>query len=181
MSSVAVSDDSRWYAIHTHPRQEERTDNNLQLWRVETLSPKLIERRYNKYSDKPIKQVKPLFPGYIFARFDAGRMLRKICYTRGLHSVVGFAGGPVPISDAVIEMIRSRVGEDGFVHIGEKLRAGDSVVIDAGPFKSLTGVFERELSDGERVKLLLATVLYQGHIIIDRGHVSKARQAPHCV
>lgn len=181
MSSVAVSDDARWYAIHTHSRQEERTDNNLQLWRVETFSPKLVERRYNKYSDKPTNFVKPLFPGYIFARFDAGRMLRKICYTRGVHSVVGFVDGPAPISDAVIKLIRSRVSEDGFVRLSEELKAGDSVVINAGPFKSLTGVFERELSDGERVKILLATVLYQGHIVLDKAHLSKAQQTSHCV
>lgn len=179
MSRAAVVDDARWYAIHTHPRQEERTDNNLRLWRVETFSPKLKERRYNKYSHKPIYLVKPLFPRYIFARFSASRMLRNICYTRGVHSVVGFVGGPAPISDAVIELIRSRVGEDGFVRLSEELKTGDPVVIKGGPFESLMGVFERELSDRARVEILLTAVHYQGHIIIEKEHVRKVSQTPY--
>jgi transcription antitermination factor NusG len=92
---------------------------------------------------------------------------------------VGFVGGPAPISDAVIELIRSRVGEDGFVRLGEELKTGDPVVIDGGPFKGLMGVFERELSDRERVEILLTAVHYQGHIIIEKEHVRKVPQMPY--
>jgi transcription elongation factor/antiterminator RfaH len=178
--SSTVFDESRWYAVYTHPRQEDRTDANLQLWRVETFNPKLKERHYNQYSAKPVNLVKPLFPRYIFARFKAGQMLRSICYTRGVRSVVGFGDGPTPVSDEVIELIRSRVGEDGFVRINEECRAGDPVVIKDGPFKHLTGIFGREVSEGERVAILLDAVLYQCQVVVEKEYIKRAYQTGHC-
>jgi transcriptional antiterminator RfaH len=173
MSNEIIFDMPQWYAIHTHPKQEDRADSNLQAWKVETFNPKYRERRLNEYSNKPTFSVKPLFPGYIFARFEAGAMLHKIWYTRGVHSVVGFGEGPIPISDAVLDMIRSQVQEDGYVNIGEEFKAGDPVIVKDGPLKSLTGVFEQKMNDSDRVTVLLTAVQYQGRILIEKDQIGK--------
>ena len=36
---------ARWYAIHTKPLQEERTEQTLRAWRVETYAPRVWEGR----------------------------------------------------------------------------------------------------------------------------------------
>jgi transcriptional antiterminator RfaH len=171
MSRELRVDTPSWYAIHTHPRQESRADSNLRVWRVETLAPLL--KAYSCGNGAPLKVVKPLFPRYIFARFKASELLHKVTYTRGVNSVVSFGGHPTPVDDQIIDTIRSRITEDGYVKIGEKLEAGDAVVIEAGPFKDFKGIFEREVRHTDRVMLLLDAINYQSRIEIPRGLVKK--------
>ena len=55
----------------------------------------------------------------------------------------------------------------------EQLRAGDEVVINDGRFQNFGGVFEREMPDSDRVRILLNTVSFQPHIVVDRALVNK--------
>jgi transcriptional antiterminator RfaH len=162
----------RWFLIHTQPKQESRAEYNLNAWHVETLAPKLKERRFQPYTGAPTYVVKPLFPGYIFALFKPA-LLGKIHYTRGVHSVVSFGESPVTVEDEVIAAIRARVREDGFVHVGEELKPGDKVLIKSGPLKNLSGVFERELKASERVSILLTSVKFQSRLTVERDAIQK--------
>ncbi len=162
----------RWFLIHTQPKQETRAEFNLNAWNVETLAPRLKERRFHPYTGAPTHVVKPLFPGYIFALFKPA-LLGKVHYTRGVHSVVSFGGEPVTVEDDVIEAIRARVCEDGFVRVGEELKPGDKVLIKSGPLKNLSGVFERELKASERVSILLTSVNYQSRLTVERDAIQK--------
>src|SRR5215216_116169 len=115
MKSPNQSQTPHWYAIHTKAKQEDRAVSNLIAWHIETFFPRLKESRCNEFTGQPTPLVKPLFPGYVFANFDASTMLHKVWFTRGVHSVVSFGGSPVPVSDEIISLIRSRIGQDGFV------------------------------------------------------------------
>ena len=171
--SAAIEDTLNWYVVHTHPKQEERTTSNLLAFGLETLSPKLRVNKYNQFTGQPSALVKPLFPGYIFSRFRYNELFHKIRFTRGVHSLVSFNNTPATIDDEIIEMLRSRVGNDGFVKTGEDFKAGDAVRIKEGRFENFCGVFERELSDTDRVRILLNTIGYQAHIVVDRHLVTK--------
>jgi transcriptional antiterminator RfaH len=162
-----------WYALRTHPQQEERANSNLLAWGVETFSPRIKERRLNPFTGAPTSITKPLFPRYIFARFKAHSLLHKVCFTRGVQSVVSFGGKPTVIDDDIIKFIEAQVDVDGFVKIGEELKYGDSVQIKDGPFKSLTGMFERKAKDSDRVMILLTTINYQGRIMVERQQVAR--------
>lgn len=163
----------KWYALQTHALQEERAAENLNAWGVEIFAPKYKERRANPFTGRPIYFTRSLFPRYMFARFDAGRMLRKVWFTRGVARVVGFGDGPIPVEDEIIELIKSRVGEDGFIQFNEELKRGDKVVIADGPLANLEGVFESDLEDGDRVLMLLTAISYQGHVTIERELLRK--------
>lgn len=162
-----------WYAVRTNPGQEERAHCNLLAWGVETFHPKMRERRRNKINGAQTFVTKSLFPRYIFARFVANKLLHKISYTRGVHSVVSFGYGPTRVDDEIISVIRRQVGEDGFVRIGEELRPGDRVQLTDGPMKDLTGVFASGAGDSDRVQILLTTVSFQGHVSVEREFVEK--------
>ena len=112
MKPTNSSDEPRWYAIYTHPQQEERADANLRTLKIDTFAPRLKERHFNRYTGKPLYKTQPLFPRYIFARFVCPTMLSKVSFTRGVNSVVHFGNGPLPVEDEIIELIRSRVDED---------------------------------------------------------------------
>ncbi len=166
-----------WYAINTKPGQEDRADNNLRAWQVETFNPRFQERRHNQYNGKVVHLIKPLFPQYIFARFNAYRLFNKVSYTRGVHAVVSFGGWPIPIDDQVIEMLKARTAESGLIRMEESLKPGDKVMIKDGAFKDLTGIFERGVKDIDRIIILLSCVSYQGRIIVDRDFVEKVDRA----
>ncbi len=168
-----IAETPKWYALHTHPLQEERAAGNLSAWGVETFAPRFKERRSNPFTGRAVYFTRSLFPRYLFARFEAGRMLRKVWFTRGVCQVVGFGDGPTPVEDEIIELIKSRVDKDGLVQINEELKRGDKVVIRDGPLANLEGIFESGLEDGDRVLMLLTAISYQGHVTIERQHLKK--------
>ncbi|HEX7312754.1 MAG TPA: transcription termination/antitermination NusG family protein [Pyrinomonadaceae bacterium] len=174
MSSETSLDGKLWYAVHAKPGQEDRAESNLRAWGVETFNPRVRGCRYNEFTGKPTYFTKPLFPRYLFARFDVERLLYKVSFTRGVSDVVNFGEGPSPIEDEIIEVMRARVGADGFVRIGDKFEAGDRVVVKDGPLANLIGIFEGEVNEDDRVRILLTTLNYQGSAVIKREHLRKA-------
>jgi transcriptional antiterminator RfaH len=176
--TTRIEDTLTWYVVRTHNKQEERANSNLQAWGVETLNPKLLVNRCNQFTGQLSRVVKPLFPGYIFARFRFNDLYHRIRFTRGVHSLVCFNNEPTPVDEEIISLIRSRIGTDGFVKAVAELKAGDEVVINEGRFQKLHGVFEREMqdADADRVTILLSSVNFQAHVVVDRVSVSLISQ-----
>jgi len=166
-------EDRQWYVVHTNPKQEERANSNLVAWGVETLYAKLKARRHNEFTGVPTYITQPLFPRYLFAKFKR-EQLSKILFTRGVHDVVCFGDGPACVSEEIIEVIRGRIDQNGFVKLNNDLKPGDRVVISAGPLKNLIGVFEREVKGSERIMILLTAIGYQGHLEVDRNLIKPA-------
>jgi transcriptional antiterminator RfaH len=172
-SNTSTLSNSHWYAIRTHLHQENRAEANLRTLNVEIFYPKIKEQRRNQFSGACTSLTKPFFSRYLFARFTVEQVLRKIWWTRGVHSVVSFGGTPSPVEDEIIEFFRSRVDRDGVVRLGEDLKPGDKVKMKGGVLDSLIGIFEREMNDSERVIILLQTINYQGHVVVERSKLQK--------
>ena len=172
-SNTSTLPESQWYAIRTHINQENRAEANLRAWNVEVFYPKIKEQRRNQFSGAFTSMTKPFFSRYLFARFNAEKALHKVWFTRGVQSVVSFGGAPSPVEDDVIEFFRMRVDKDGFVQLGEDFSPGDKVIMKGGVFDNLVGIFERHTNDSERVMILLQTINYQGHVIVDRRSLRK--------
>ena len=170
---ISTSDDQRWYAIHTNSKQEDRAHYNLLDMGVETFAPKIKKRSYNRRPNSPGYLVKSLFPGYIFARFNPEVWLHKVVFTRGVHSVIKADGKPLSVEDPIIAAIKSRVAADGFVMFNDELKPGEKIIITAGVFKGLAGVFERKLKDNDRVVILLNTIGYQANLTLDRDQINR--------
>jgi len=166
-------DMSCWYAIHTNPNQEDRASSNLTAWNVEVFAPKIRERRYNQFTGTPSYVLRSLFSRYIFARFNSNDSLHKIHFTRGVHSVVSFGGTPSPVDDEIIAFIRSRVNEQWVLREGDDLTSGDTVLIEDGPLKGFTGIFERKTKATDRVLILLSAIKYQGRVFVSREVIRK--------
>ena len=171
--SEANGDVLKWYVVHTHPQQEDRTSVNLRTWGIETLTPKVQVNKYNEFTNKLTRVPKHMFPSYIFARFRFNAEYHRVRFTRGVHSVVTFTGTAAPVEDEIIELLRSRTETNGFVKPFEELKAGDEVIIKEGRFKDFCGVFDCEMQDSDRIRILLNTVSFQAHVVVDREVVEK--------
>jgi transcription elongation factor/antiterminator RfaH len=174
LSDEPIQDVLRWYVIRTLPRQEDRAERNLKAWNIETLNPLVKEYRSNQYSGRRFYVTKSLFPRYIFARFVESRLLNKVSFTRGVHSVLTYGTRPTFVEDEIIATIQDRIGEDGFVMLGDEFKAGDKVTIRDGSLKSFSGVFLRNLKNTQRVEILLASVSYHGRVLTNRSSVVKS-------
>lgn len=149
----------RWYVIQTKPRKEEEATVYLRDRGLKILSP--IMEHFVLRNGRIAKELKPLFPSYIFGRFDIDSNYPLVRWGRGVKKVLGFGGMPTPVSEEVIEIIKSRTNEEGIVKISRHFKTNDLVRIKAGPFKDLLGIFERWMPDHERVRVLLSLVGYQ--------------------
>ena len=177
--SAVIGDTLSWYVVHTHPKQEDRANTNLKSLGLETLAPSLRVNKFNEFSGKLTQLVKPLFPTYIFSRFPYNELFHKVRYTRGVHSVVSFNNKPTPVDDEIIELVRSQIGSDGLVKTYDDFKPGDEVKINYGRFQDLCGAFERGMPDSDRVRILLNTVSFQAHVVVDRAFVTKVSREKH--
>src|SRR5437762_8331487 len=99
VTSMNFSNYSRWYVIYTKTNEEDRADRNLAAWGLETFYPRIKKKQVNEFTGKAIYFSRPLFPRYIFARFDAETLLRKVCNSRGVQKVLNIDYVPVPVAD----------------------------------------------------------------------------------
>jgi transcriptional antiterminator RfaH len=155
----------QWYVLNTKPNKEYQVERLFVEGSVQVYFPKYILE----------KKVKPFFPGYGFIFFDFPAQYQLVRYTRGVKRVVGNDAGPIAVDDAVIEQIRVREVEGyiEFEKFGELPSIGDEIEVMEGPLKGLRGVFQRELTDRDRVLILLNYVSYQGQLIIEKDKLKK--------
>jgi transcriptional antiterminator RfaH len=162
----------KWFAINTKPRNEDRAAHNIAQGGYEVLSPKLEIRKYRDGRFFPF--VEPMFPGYIFVRFDPIEDFHNIKYARGVKTIVHFGERIAALDDAVVHFIRARLNE-GVAKVERKpLRRGEKILIKDGPFKGLSGVFERELDGKERVAILLEGIQFSARMEVDRDLITGA-------
>lgn len=160
-----------WYAIHTKPRQETLARTSLQREGIETFYPKLKRKRTIRRVRKWV--VGPLFPSYIFAKFDVVQSGRLVKYANGVIKIVSFGGKPATVEDAIISAIADHA-EDNVITVGPPaFKQGDRVEIQDGPLRGLQGVFEREMSDKDRVVVLLETLAKGARVEVTRDQLEK--------
>jgi len=160
-----------WYLVHSKPHQESVAVLNLQRLGVETFCPQW--RRFKLIRRRKRIAIGPLFPGYLFSRFDMATEFRKVTYAQGVDNVVMFGSIPALVDEPIISSIKARI-QNGFAHPQSPFfKVGQVVRIKEGPFLGLEAVFEKDLSGSQQVALLLKTVAYQARIILNREQVSK--------
>lgn len=154
-----------WFVINTKPKKE------FQVKKI------FEEAGFNYYNPvyKAEERIKPFFPGYGFLFFIFPDQYQLVRFTRGVKRVVGNRKGPIPIPEAMIQEIKRREvhGLIELAKYGEEPAVGDEVEIAEGPWKGLRGIFKKELSDKDRVMILLSYVSYQGQLLIEKKKLKK--------
>jgi transcriptional antiterminator RfaH len=145
----------RWHLVHTHARGENKALMHLEHQGFGTYLPRyLAELRHARRRDQVAR---PLFPCYLFVRLDlALDRWRAVYSTVGVKTLVSAGNWPLPVAEEIIEEIRAREDDRGFVVLGggQRFRRGERVRITEGPFAELTALFESQ-GGAERVIVLL--------------------------
>jgi transcriptional antiterminator RfaH len=162
---------TQWFVIHTKPSNENRVETNLSNQEIEVFLPLLETFQYT--NGKMVPKIKPLFPNYLFAKLDIDVHYYKVKWTRGVSKILGVGSGPIPISKKVIQTIQERMGENNLVKLEDGLERGHLIQFTSGPFKDLMGVFDKRMSDGKRVRVLLGLIGVDVPVQVSRYQIKK--------
>ena len=129
-----------WYALQVRPRFEKHVQLHLEDKGYEVFYPTFTTTR--QWSDRVKSLSFPLFPGYVFCRFNVHARL-PILITPGVNQVVGAGKTPTVVDEAELSAIR-RVMQSGVAaQPWPYLRVGETVRIENGPLEGMTGIVTR--------------------------------------
>jgi len=132
-----------WHALRTRSNYEKIASAFLEDRGIEQFLP--LWQPSKRWSDRVVENRLPLFPGYLFCRFDA-RYRTPVLAALGVVSIVAFGGKPAKIDDAEIEAIRRALGSGQNVEPYPYLREGQQVRIERGPLEGMEGILVKKRS-----------------------------------
>jgi len=169
-----------WYALYTRARHEKKVESALRQHGLEAYLPLLA--RESQWHDRKKTILWPMFPSYIFARFDS-RQTAQVVALPGVASVVKTGNRPATILASEIDNIRLLVSS---VTGAGKLSApvplveqGQVVSVTEGPFAGVTGRVVERRGDGRVLLQIGVSAIGQGvRLEIKASSVRPSRRQP---
>jgi transcription antitermination factor NusG len=149
-----------WYALRVRPRFEKMVASTLLMKGYEGFLP--LYRNRSRWSDRVKDVMMPLFSGYLFCRIDLGRRI-PLLNTPGVIQIVGIGREPHPVADEEIEALKAIVISGLQAEPCAFFRAGEAVIIAAGPLAGVEGIVVG--SKGAR-KLVVSVTLLQRAVAV---------------
>jgi transcription antitermination factor NusG len=134
--AASIPSPAPWYGIRTRSNFEKLATSALLNKGYEAFLPTYNERRQR--SDRVVENTVPLFPGYLFCRFNTKNMT-PVLSCPGVVSVVGFARQPAAIPDTQIEAVQALLQSGLPVESVGLLQEGQQVRITRGALAGLQG------------------------------------------
>ena len=144
---------SDWYAIWTKSRHEKRVRDQLEKKQVEVFLPTI--GKWSHWKDRKKKIDWPLFPGYLFARFEVDERI-KVLKCDGVSQIISNNGQMSPVPEIEVESIRTLVESELAYDPVPLIKEGDMVKVTHGP---LRGVVGRLVRKGAHARLVLSVDL----------------------
>jgi transcription antitermination factor NusG len=154
--------DQRWYALRIQSRQRIVASTTLRGKGYEEFLPLYRSRR--QWSDREKELELPLFPGYLFCRFDVSHPLLPILTTPGVINIVGAGKIPVPVDDDEIESIRAILRTGLAAQPWPSLKVGSWVYIERGPLVGVEGII---INTDKVHRLVVSVSLLQRSVAVE--------------
>jgi transcription antitermination factor NusG len=163
-----------WYALHVRPRFEKFVQVHLEDKGYEVFLPTYAVNR--RSSDRVRSVALPLFPSYLFCRFNVNARL-PILITPGVNLIVGAGKYPAAVDSDEILAIR-RLTDAGvpsqpwpFLQVGQRVR------VESGPLEGLVGIVVRSKSS-DRLVVSVSLLMRSVSVEIDRSWVKPVTESP---
>ena len=148
---------SAWHCVFTKPKHERDADQAMKRAGFETFLP-----RYQMVWRDRTKVIRPLFPCYTFAKFDAAQDPWTFVVRNHVEREVATimiertTRRPLTIPSHLVEQLQAQTAADGVIYPPEprQMHRGDRGNVLDGPLAQFSGICSRTSKD--RVWLLLS-------------------------
>jgi len=166
--------DSRaWFALRVTPRHDKAVAQTLRNNGFEECLPLYRSRR--KWADRFKTVELPLFPGYVFCKFDPCRLV-PILNTPGVIDIVRAGRTLLTVDELEIDNLKALASSGVNSEPWPYLEIGQKVRIQAGPLFGLEGLLV-EVKRAPRLVLSVALLQRSLLVEIDRDWISPCNDA----
>jgi transcription antitermination factor NusG len=153
--------DQKWFALVVKSRHEKAVAGLLKEKGFDSWVP--TEKKTHRYQSAIKTSDIPLFPGYVFCRFD-GTIRLPVLSTPGVVHVVSAGSHLLPVDDIEITSLRTAVERNAPLCPSVFLEGGSRVRIAEGPFEGVTGVVVKSCRP---FRLMLSVTLLQRAVLLE--------------
>ena len=164
-----------WYCLRSQLKHEALAAARLRQEGFEVFLPRI---RFKRASARGAVWVtEPLFPGYLFARFEWTASQRLVRHAPGVSTIVSFGPHVPTVPEDVIAALRQTVGETELHILPQEISAGETVQIVGGVLQGLSAVVTRVMPARDRVRVLLEFLGQQTSVEVEAALLVGETQA----
>ncbi|CAE6952621.1 Enhances distal genes transcription elongation in a specialized subset of operons that encode extracytoplasmic components [Vibrio sp. B1REV9] len=148
----------RWYLLYCKRGEQIRAKQHLENQGVECFYPTVDVEKILRGKRQKVEE--PLFPCYIFARFDyeQGLSFTTVRSTRGVVDFVRFGAQPKEIQgDLIYELRLLDKCTDEHASSESIPQPGDEIRVKSGQFAGIDAIFQEQ--DGEKRSIMLVQMI----------------------
>jgi transcription antitermination factor NusG len=168
--TLPVTLEEEWFALSVVPRKEKATAQTLRAKGYEEFLPMYSTRK--RWSDRMKVVEMPLFPGYVFCRFDP-KVRLPILKIGTVMSVAGLGRTPEPIPEPEIAALQ-RVCRSGMEAMPcPYLTVGAKVLLNEGPLAGVEGILTE--ANGDHVVLSVTLLQRSVSVKVERDWIEPVK------
>lgn len=160
----------RWIAVNTHAHREHIALENLVRQQFEAYCPMM--RRRVRHARRSRDVLRPLFPGYLFARMNMERQRwRPILSTFGVRTLVRCGDQLSFVDSEFIESLKAREVGGAIARPPEPYRPGQQIRMRGGPFDGLVATII-QMDEKDRLLVLMELLKQRVKVKVAAADVS---------
>jgi transcription antitermination factor NusG len=167
------TNDLPWFAVHVRTRHETAIASFLEAKGYEQFVP--LYKFKKRWSDRIKVMDAPLFPGYLFCRFDPQFRL-PILKTPGVIQIIGYNRVPTPIDETEMDAIQTVIASGLQTQPWPFLAVGEHVRIGSGSLRGLDGIVVK-MKDNHRLVVSVSLLRRSVAVEIDSSLVEPFNRA----
>ncbi|MDF2155245.1 transcription/translation regulatory transformer protein RfaH [Vibrio sp. CAU 1672] len=149
----------RWYLLYCKRGEQARAVAHLSNQSVECFYPTIDVEKISRGKRTKVKE--PLFPSYVFARFDyeQGPSFTSVRSTRGVIDFVRFGALPKEVDEGLVTELLQLEASSEDAAVESMPKCGDVVRVKSGQFAGIDAIFQEQ--DGEKRSIMLVKMISQ--------------------
>jgi len=102
-----------------------------------------------------LKRIIPLFPNYLLVRIRLFEGYHYVAWSPGVKRFVAFNDIPIPLDVNIVRYLMQQANPQGIIKACSKLKVGEEVLINSGPFEGLIGIIKEPPNAKGRLRVLM--------------------------
>jgi transcriptional antiterminator NusG len=164
-----------WFAVVIKPQHERAVQEGLQQKGLESFLP--MYRATRRWSDRLKHLQLPLFPGYVFCRFETNGKV-PVLRTPGVRSIVSCGTKILAVPEEEIDRVRLIASSGSAMEPWPFLKTGQRVRVCDGPLLGLEGIVA-QVRNTTRVVVGMELLQRSVAVQLNRDQIEPVRSALH--